>query len=304
MLILQQMAMLFILMLVGYICYKTKLITEDAGKTLSAIVVHIANPALILYASMGSDIKIQGSELALTLGIATAMIGALILFSYLVPVVLRVDKDSRGIYRVMTAFSNIGFMGFPLISAVYGPGALIYASIFTLPYNILIYTYGINSMKKPGAEKEKFRLGKIFNAGVIASILTIAIYLLKIPVPKLVSTPMQHLSNLTTPLSMIVIGASLASIDLKKLFFDVRMLVFSVIKLIIIPIAGYLIIRQFVSGEILRGVCLVMLMMPVGSMTAMLASQYDGDFDTATRGIALTTLLSVLTIPLVSAILR
>ena len=296
------MIILFILMLVGFICYKMKLITDESGKTLSAIVVNIANPAMILYASMGADVKIQGAELALTLGIATAMVGSLILVSYLVTVVLRVERKSRGVYHVMTVFSNIGFMGFPLISAVFGPGALLYASLFTIPYNILIYTYGINSMKNIDAPKEKFSLGKILNIGVIASIASITIYMLKIPMPKFVIMATQHLSNLTAPLSMIVIGASLASIDLKKLFLDARMLAFALIKLVVIPIVAFLLIRHLISGEILRGVCLIMLTMPVGSMTAMLASQYDGDFETATKGVALTTLLSVVTIPLVSMI--
>lgn len=297
------MAVLFVLMLIGFICYKKRMITEMGGKALSSIVSDIANPAMILYAGMGSGAKLQRSELAFTLVIAFAMFGALILISYLVPVVLRAERKSRGIYHVMTAFSNIGFMGFPIISAIYGPEGLLYASLFTVPYNILIYTYGIREIKNSDAPKEKFRLVKLLNPGVVACILSMVIYLLNVQMPEIVLISTQYLSNLTSPLSMIVIGASIATINLRKLFLDVRLIIFSVIKLIAIPIGAYLIIKQVVSSEMLRGVCLIMLATPVGSMTAVLANQYDGDSETATKGVALTTLLSVATIPLVSALL-
>ena len=207
----------------------------------------------------------------------------------------------------MTVFSNIGFMGFPVIAALYGSGALLYAALFTIPYNILIYTYGVSAMspetKSPEApEKEKgsaFLLKRILNVGVIACIATMIVYLCKIPVPGMIADTATHLSNLTAPLSMMVIGASLATIDLKKLFADVRLLIFSVVKLLIIPVVGVLIVKQFVSNEVICGVCLIMLATPVGSMTAMLAQQYDGDYEMATKGVALTTILSVATIPLV-----
>ena len=98
----------------------------------------------------------------------------------------------------------------------------------------------------------------------------------------------------------MVIGASLAAIDLKGLFTDGKLLLFSGIKLVLLPVAGIWIIRQFVQTESMLGVCMVMLATPVGSMTAMLSQQYDGDYETASKGVALTTILSVVTMPLVS----
>ena len=99
---------------------------------------------------------------------------------------------------------------------------------------------------------------------------------------------------------MMIIGASLASLNLKELFMDGKLLVFSFIKLVVIPVAGVLLIRQFVSSEVICGVCMVMLATPVGSMTAMLAQQYEGDYEMASKGVALTTVLSVVTMPLVA----
>lgn len=317
MLLLEQMAVLFLLMGIGYFCYRKKMITDEVSKKLSAIVVNIANPALVLTGCLGEE-KIQGQELLVMVIIILAVYAALLIIARILPPLLRVEKESRGTYQAMTVFSNIGFMGFPVVAALYGNGAILYAALFTIPYNILIYTYGISAMKTPAVkapaimagEKENpdkgerrgvsFLLGRILNVGVIACVITIIIYFFQIPVPKVAADTITHLSNLTAPLSMMVIGASLATIDLKKLFMDGRLLLFSAIKLLLIPAVGMLLIRQFVDSEIICGVCLVMLATPVGSMTAMLAQQYDGDYEMASRGVALTTILSVATIPLVS----
>ncbi|MCM1127044.1 MAG: AEC family transporter [Lachnospiraceae bacterium] len=308
MLLLEQMAVLFLLMGIGYLCSLKGIITDEVSKKLSAIVVNVANPALVLSGALGEE-KIQGEELLMTIIIIIVVYLALLLTAQILPALLRVEKGSRGTYKAMTVFSNIGFMGFPVVAALYGNGAILYAALFTIPYNILIYTYGISSMS--AGEKEQtagesetsgmsFLLGRILNVGVIACIVTMIIYFFRIPVPKVAADTITHLSNLTAPLSMMVIGASLASINLKKLFMDVRLLLFSAIKLLLIPMAGMLVIRQFVNNEIICGVCLVMLATPVGSMTAMLAQQYDGDYEMASKGVALTTILSVATIPLVS----
>ncbi|NBJ94851.1 AEC family transporter [Parablautia muri] len=306
MLLLQQMLVLFILMAIGYFCYKKSVITDEVSKKLSAIVVNIANPALVLTGCMGEE-KMQGSELVQTLMIVVVMYAALLVLALFLPLLLQVEKRSQGTYRAMTVFSNIGFMGFPVISALYGNGALLYASLFMIPYNVLIYTYGISaiSTEKKLQEKtvEKYALlGKVLNVGVVACLVSMIIYFFNIPLPDFVKTTVTNLSNLTAPLSMMIIGASLATIDLKKLFADGRLLLFSLIKLVIVPVLGVLLIRRFVSNEIICGVCMVMLATPVGSMTAMLAQQYDGDYEMASKGVALTTILSVATIPLVAAI--
>ncbi len=302
MLLLQQMMVLFILMGIGYFCYKRSVITDEVSKKLSAIVVNIANPALLFTGCLGEE-KIKGGELLQTMSISLVMYASLLLLAMVLPRALRVDGESRGVYRAMTVFSNIGFMGYPVISALYGSGALLYASLFAVPYNILIYTYGVSAVSQGNGGKERsFSLKKIFNIGMVACILTITVYLSGIKIPTFIASTVTNLSNLTAPLSMMIIGASLATIDLKRLFTDARLLVFALIKLVVIPVVGVLIIRQFVSNEVICGVCMVMLATPVGSMTAMLAQQYGGDYEMASKGVALTTVLSVATIPLVSAI--
>ena len=304
MLLLEQMIVLFILMGSGFFCYKKGIITDEVSRKLSAIVVNIANPALVLTGGMGEE-KISGQELKLTIVISLIMYAALLALAMVLPRLLRVEEKSRGTYRAMTVFSNIGFMGFPVINALYGSSALLYATFFVIPYNILIYTYGVSAIAGRSREKERkgFSLKGIFNVGFVACIVTIMIYFANLGLPAFVESTLTHLSNLTSPLSMMVIGASLAAIDLRELFTDAKLLLFSAIKLVVIPIIGLWVIRQFVDSELLLGVCLVMLATPVGSMTAMLAQQYEGDYEMASKAVALTTILSVATMPLVSGIM-
>ena len=348
MLLLQQMIILFLLMMVGFGLKKTGLINTTGVKTLSAVVVNAANPAMVLAASINKENTIQGMELARTFGLILIVYVILIILAWVLTRVLRVPLGQRGTYQNMTVFSNIGFMGFPLVSAMFGSEAMLYASLFTIPYNILIYTYayvmmdhdradicktgitpeestpttssattsiasGINAGRtapekcnthtSPSHPSVSDTLKKIFNIGMIASILTIIIYLTRVPVPKFIESTVTYLSNLTAPLSMIVIGASMADMKLRDMCTDVRLLIFSGLKLLLIPIVGVLLIKLTGASALFVGVCVIMLGTPVGSMTAMLAQTHDSNAELASRGVALTTVLSVVTLPIVSMIL-
>jgi len=323
MLLLQQMVIMFILMIVGFVLKKRGIITPAGEKTLSGVVVNAANPAMVLSASINKESTIQGSELLRTFGLIVIVYIILIILAFILTRILRAPAGERGSYQNMTVFSNIGFMGFPLVSAMFGSEAMLYASLFVIPYNILIYTYAYVMMDKdteakcravgkdeePGHGKAGSRpdtltlIKKIFNIGVIASILTIIIYLTRIPMPKFVETTVNHLSNLTAPLSMIVIGASLTNIKIREMFTDKRLILFTAIKLLVIPVVGVFLIRLTGADELFVGVCLIMLGTPVGSMTAMLAGQRDCNYELAAKGVALTTLLSVITLPILSLII-
>ena len=294
------MIVLFIYIALGYGAAKKGVMDEGFSKKISWVVVNIANPALTLSAVVNGEGTIAGKELLLTAAAALVILGGMVLLSLALPVLFRIRKEYRGVYRLMSAFNNIGFMGFPVISAVYGQEALLYAAVFSMLFNVLIYTYGIRTVQKDAGGIE---WGKVFNVGVVGSIAAIVIYLLKIPTPEFFNTTMSGLSGLTAPLSMMVIGISLTGIRLKELFLDTGLLLYSLTKLLVIPILAMQAVVRVIDNEMLCGVCMVMLATPAASMTAMLAQQY-GDEESgeqAAKGVALTTLLSVVTIPIVSA---
>ena len=378
MVMLQQMIVMFLMMAVGYLCYRKQILTEEVSRKVSAIVVNVANPCMILSSAL-TDQQMQGKELVQTLAIVVMMYAFLLVMAQLLPRILCIQKESRGAYAAMTVFANIGFMGFPVLAAMYGNGALLYGAVFQIPFNILIYTYGVavltrkqgacakaepnvkaevdvktepdvkaevdvkeepnvkaeqdvkaepngktgerqdaqgitaavNGMSENienGSEQQGKLQGtveivkKIFNIGVIACITAMLLYFLQTPVPSFLQAFITNLGNLTAPLSMMIIGASLAQMPLKELFLDKKLLLFSLVKLLLLPAVWMIMVNRVAEQEILRGVCLVMMATPAGSMTAMLAQQYGGDYETASRGVALTTVLSVITMPLLAAV--
>ncbi len=307
---LQQMLVLFIIMMIGFIAYKKNIITDETSKKLSAIVVNISNPALIL-SSVTGNATVTGAELVETMFVAIGMYVFLIAVAALVPVIIKAPAKDRGTYRVMTIFGNVGFMGFPIIYSLYGGGALLYASLFLLPYNILIYTYGVWEMCKSsgegsGAVKKSGResIKQIFNIGVIFCIIAVVVYALGIKFPAWVNTTVSMLSSTTAPLSMMVIGASFATMNFKKVFLNVRTWVFSALRLLVIPVLGTFLVSLVTDNPSIIGVTMVMLGVPVGSMTAMLAQEYGGDYALSSETVAMTTLLSVVTFPIVSMVMH
>lgn len=302
MILLKQMLVLFIMMLIGVYCRKRGIFNDEANKRISSLVVNVANPALILSSSINQEAVIEGMEFLKTFILAWGMFGVLMVLAHFVPKIIRADISEYGTYKTMTIFSNIGFMGFPVIDALYGSEALLYATMFLIPFNVLIYTYGISVMKKQG-EKTGFQLSKILNVGVVSCAVALVIYLTRLPMPVVVENAVDSISGLTAPLSMMVIGDSLTKINLKKLFCNGRMLVFSTIKLLLIPIVGVSLIKLLGLNPLLIGVCMIMLATPAGSMNAMLAQEYGGDYELASQGVTITTLLAVITMPLVSMIM-
>ena len=304
MIILEKMLMLFLLMLIGYAACKKQMITGEVSRKLSGIIVNIANPAIIL-STIADDSTglIEGKQIIITVVFSFIFYGALLLAAEAVPRLLRADKKDYGMYKVMTVFSNMGYMGFPIILSVYGKEALIYASVFLIPFNLLIYTYGIIVMKKR-EEGTKLNIKAVFNNGVTACIIMILLLLTGIRIPSLLADTIRSVSGITVPLSMMLIGASLYKVRVRELVTDKRLLLFCVTRLTIVPVLGILILLRFVHNEMLLGVMLVVLATPVGSLTAMLAQEYGGNYLLASKGVTITTLLSVITIPIVFFIIE
>lgn len=327
MILLKQMSTMFLMILVGLIAAKTKLLNDKLCKGLSGLIVNIIGPCMLLNSGFGQK-RDDPKSLLLASGLAIFMYALLFVFAYLLPVILKTPKKEKPTYQVMIVFSNIGFMGLPIAGALYGNKAVLYAAIFNFFYNILIYTWGIQTLQKadPACNTEKAsepdsaeasgsgggakasgsgrRFTGLINPGTVSALAAITAYLLQIPLPGPVLSAVSSIAGMTAPLSMMVIGYSFSKMNLKSFLADRQLILFSLLRLILIPIAAVLILRLFVSDPVQIGTFYIMIATPVGSLTAMLAELYHGDFSLASRGVAFTTLVSVVTIPLVSMLLR
>lgn len=299
MVLLQQMGILFVYMMIGYVACKKEYFDQEFGKKLSWLVVNVANPMLAISAVVNNEEQIAKKDFYVTVLLAICFYAFFLILAQILPRLIGVQKSDIGVYKMMTTFNNIGFMGFPVIAAAYGNGALIYAVPFSIMFNILCYTWGIQTLCGGG---EKGNWKRIVNIGTISGIISIVLFFMQIPVPKMICSLSAGLSNLTGPLSMLVIGISIAAMELKDLFADVKLLKFAFVKLLVVPVAAMLLVCQVIDNQLICEVFLVMMATPAASMCAMLSQQYGGNYELAAKGVALTTILSVVTMPIVSEI--
>lgn len=311
--IFQQMMVLFGMMLVGFFCYKWDWIDDHSYGKLSKIVVNILNPLLVIDGVLGKSRDGSFHNLLTNLVMVILYFVFLIIISIPVVKTIRPEKENVGVYRLMMIFSNVGFMGIPVISALYGSDVIIYIVFYMLGYNFLLYTYGIilarSSAKPAYAENHnskgsfKENLKAIINPGTIAGIIAIILFVCKIQVAAPMTSFIQYLSQCVVPFSMILIGASMAQQELKTIFKDVRMYWFLLIRLILIPVIMALCVRNLPLDPQILGVFILMLAMPVGSIVVLVAMEQGADSACCTRGSVISTLLSIITIPVIALLL-
>lgn len=294
--IISQMIVLFIVMILGYITKKTGIMDEQSDKKLSLLLLNVTLPALTLASAMGDEKTLTNQEVLLLFGLSALMYLFLFGMAFILPKILRVPKPDVGLYQFMTIFSNIGYMGFPVVRAIFGSEAVFYAAIFNIPFNILSFSLGIYLITG-GEGKGKLDFRFLLHPGIIASFLSVGVYLMDMPMPKVVSDTLIMVGDVTIPLSMIIIGSSLALLPVKKVFNDVRVYLFSLLKLLILPLIFWAGLRLFVVNPVILGVSVVMVSMPVAAAAGMFATAYDGNKELASKGIFISTLLSLATTP-------
>ena len=295
-----QTAVLFAIIVLGYVAGKTKVMSLEGNKSLSTMVNSIANPCSVLYAALCSQRSFTNLQILQLLGIAIGMFVFLILAAQLVPKMLGVKKEESGQYKYMMIFSNISYMGIPVISAVLGESATISAAIFIMVFYCFLYTYGIFLLRD---KKETFKLGALINPTLIASLTGIVCYFFNVRASGILANLLQSVRNITTPCAMLIVGATLSTLPLKAVFSNWRLYIVSLLKLLILPGAVYLCLRPYLGDNIVFKALIVMMSMPIAANFTTLCAQYDRDQQLSASAIFITTALSLVTIPLIAGLL-
>ena len=291
------MVMIFILILTGFVLYKKKMISDSASKDLSALVVNVCSPGLVIV-SMFNDLSQIPRENVIFVGaISVIFYLFLIFFGYFLVWVLKVPGHLKNAYVLMTVFGNTGFIGIPVALAIIGPESMVYVIVFNFLFNLTIFTFGIMLLQKDNQGKKQ-SWKDYLSPGLLACIAAFAIYWFHIELPEEIETLAGYYGNACTLLSMIVIGISLAGMKVKDMMKNRRLLVFVFIRFIAFPILLALALRPVLSDLLIREVVLLMAALPVGNFPAMLCEQYGRDPKPIAEGIVVTTILSVFTITL------
>lgn len=316
--VVEQMMIIMILILTGLFLYRKHMLSENTSSQISGLIVNVTNPALLICSAFDDNAKVSLRELGIGMCVFLLAYIVLILSAYLIPWILRIPNNVRYSYRMLTIFGNVGFIGIPLASAVLGTKSLIYVSLSNLIYNILFYTYGLSILKKAAARQHPVEQNsnaatsdirsknsdsifrKLINAGTVSAVVTICLYLSDLKVPEILSSSLTYAGRTTTFLSMLVLGVSVAKMTPKDIFSKPKLYVFILIRQILLPIGFILLLRLFIKEPLILNTCALMLAVPAGNMPLMLSKQLQVEESTISQGIILTTILSLITIPIVT----
>ena len=280
-----QLIQLFILIGIGYLLGKTSLFRGMFVQQLTNLVLNLTMPCMILSSVMNS---IDAPALPLK---------DIIILPVAAFLMIRRIKTNQGLYLFMIMYPNVGFIGFPLMQSIFGSEAILATAIINMGFNLSLFTLGIVAINYGENKLTSFDLKKIFSPGVISSILAVLIYTFKLTFPYVIVEPINSIGMMTTPLAMLVIGATLSVYHLKDIFSDYTVYLFTLLIDLIIPILFYPVILLFIKDSMIRGITLIILAMPVANGAVLFARSNGQDEFLAAKTVFISTMLAIFTIP-------
>ncbi len=293
-----QVAILFVLIGIGFVSGKTNLINESGSKHLTNIVLYLVTPCVIIKSFQSVEFNSTLLRGLIITAICATLIQVISIF--ICKLIFRnKDESKRKVLQFATVFSNCGFMSLPLQEALLGAIGVFYGSVFVAIFNILVWSYGLIDMS---GNKKEFNLKKVFlNPGVLGVTIALILFFANFTLPEVILSPISYIAALNTPLPMLVIGYHLSKANIGKAFKDGWVYLVMVLRLLVIPAASVLIMRLLgVSGEILIA-CTVAASAPTAATTTMFANKFNRDVELSVNLVSCTTLFSIVTMPFIIA---
>lgn len=293
--VITQLISLFLMMLTGFVAARAGVITPEFRRRLSTLTLNTASPCIIL----SSVLESESTRVSMTtvLLVAVLFYGVMIALASLLAFLSRSPKSQRPLDALMLIFTNVGFMGIPVVDALYGPEGVTMVAMFILLFNLLFFSYGVILVSGGG----KFNPRALCNACIFAALGALVLSLTGWHLPAAVEVTLSSIGAMNTPLAMIIIGASLAHSDIRAALINPRLYRISLLRMLVMPLIVLLIVRALPIDPMLAGVCVAMAAMPVAGNCAMISDLYLPDDMTASHAVILSTLLSAVSLPIICA---
>ena len=307
------MCKLFVALLLGYVLRKKKMLDANTSTALSGVVVNAVLPFLIINSVSG----IQGDRnevlMLLLAGFFCYAISPVI--GWILVRIIRVPKKLHGTYICMVMFSNNIFMGYPITSALFGDKAIFYTTIFHILFNFMVFSVGSLLIRKDAGDigakddkpvtfQEKFHaVRKVANNGMLAAVGALVIYFTGIQLPEIITETCSFIGNISMPMSMIVIGSSIAAYPLKDVFSEKKVYLITAVRLILMPLLTYFIMQFFTDNAEFIKIATITVGMPIASIVAMISTPYEEQGKEAAVAVVFSTLCSLITIPVMCMLL-
>ena len=300
MVVLNKIISLFLILLIGVYGTKKNIISEEVNKGLRRILLEITLPLLVINSFSFEFSDGMGNNVlrAFFYSVAFMILAAIISYIFLLPI----KDEKKKILHFANVFSNCGFIGFPIINSLYGPEGVVYTSIFNMVFTMSLWTYGVMIFSDKISKENIKKV--LLNPAIIAVYIGIPMMLFKVQLPSFILDTTKIVGDMTAPISMIIVGSILAKVRIKDVFKEISVYYGSLIKLIIIPLVLILIKLALKDNSTIINTMIVIQAMPAAAMTSIFAADFNKEKEYSSIVVFITTLLSIITIPIISKIIN
>ena len=288
------MFQILIMVCLGFFLAKKGRFSESTQSDLTAILVDILTPCSILASSQRPFSTETGEAIFICIGASFVFYILSLILCYVFFRFIPIEENKRGVAVTASVFANTAFIGYPLITSLYGMENMLLAAGFGIGYSLFMYTVGVRLFS---AVKEPIRLRTFLSSNVLSVIVSNIIYFSPYRLPNDIYTVLGMLGDMTVPISMMVIGASLVGVNIRSIFADKYAYLVSFIRLIVLPALTYLGLRLFGASDLVISICTILAAIPVGAFNVILAKRYGGNVEFSNQTLIISMLFSLITLP-------
>ena len=299
---LEVMVVLFIIVILGYVACKLGYMGDKFDKKLSSIVVDITCPLLVLSSVMGDELPDRTLILPL-LGVGFLSYILLLVFGFWVPRLITKNHDDQGMIGFALMFANVGFIGYPIVSSIFGPHAVFYAALLNMPNTFFIFTAGVMLIKGEYSLKQ-FNPKVLVSPAMLGAFLAAIIVALGIHTPDIIARPVTMVGNITVPAALMIIGSSMAKLPIREIIGSPKVYITALLRLTIVPLSIYFLFKACGVSDLVNNINTVVIAMPVASFGTMFCLKYGRNPSLITETTFITTLGSIITIPLITLLFK
>ncbi len=294
------MMTLFALVVVGYVAGRLGYMGGEFDKKLSSLVINITCPALILSSAMTGELPDRRLILPL-LGISVLTYAILSGVALVLPRYLTGKKEEEGAVGFALMFGNVGFMGYPVVASIFGHQAVFYAAVLNVVNTFAVFTIGTILIVGDLGDGKRFQKKVLYSTPMLSAYLAMLIVALGIDnIPGIVSQPLTMLGNITVPAALLIIGSSMSQLSARTMLGNRTVYTTSIFRLLLIPLGFYYLCGALGFDPYVVNINTVVIAMPVATYGTILCLKYNRDTTLITEVTLITTLVSMLTIPLLT----
>ena len=296
---LAEMLVLLFAIAVGFAANRLGILGGETDQKVSKLLLCLTLPAMLVGSVCTGDALPETSVVLGTLGVAVVFYSLEFAFVLAVPPLLGGTPGQKGVWRYTLAFPNVAFIGYPVVTALFGSEALFYAVILVLPFNLMTFTLG--PLLLTGAKR--FSLRQTFSPAAVAALLALLLTLARVRPPAVVGEAVEFVGSITVPLSLLFVGSLLAGLPLGALFASPRLWILTAVRLLVMPAVLVPLLRALGTEPLIVSVAVVEMGMPTAVNGSLLCMEYGGDAECMAQITFVSTLASIVTIPVIAAFL-